>query len=104
MVTTVRNQAKADEVRSVFPDYPSDRLGFVFVPDVGQPDAFDEAVKSEPHFEAVIHTASPFSLSVTDIKADLIEPAVNGTTNILYAINRNAPTVNRVVSNDYDVS
>lgn len=81
----------------MFSSYSGNSLDFVFVPDVGRPDAFDEAVKSEPPFEAVVHTASPFSLYVKDIKADLIDPAVNGTINILHAIKRNAPTVNRVV-------
>lgn len=81
----------------MFSDYSSERLSFTFVPDVGRLDAFDEAVKSEPPYEAIIHTASPFSFGVSDVKADLIDPAVNGTTNILHAIKKNAPTVRRVV-------
>lgn len=53
---------------------------------------------SDPPFEAVIHTASPFHFNVTDIKKDLLDPAVIGTTGILHAIKKNAPTVKRVVS------
>lgn len=36
-----------------------DKLDFAIVKDIAQKGAFDEAVKSDPPFEAVIHTASP---------------------------------------------
>lgn len=36
--------------------------------------AFDKAVVSDPPFEAVIHTASPFHFNVTDTKKDLLDP------------------------------
>ena len=52
---------------------------------------------SEPPFEAVIHTASPFHFNVTDTKKDLLDPAILGTTGILKAIKKSAPTVKRVV-------
>ncbi|KAK1670995.1 ketoreductase [Colletotrichum godetiae] len=72
VVTTVRNQAKADIISEAFPKHSADKLSFVFVPDVGRPGAFDEA-------------------------ADLIDPAVVGTTKILQAIKAGSPLVNRVV-------
>jgi nucleoside-diphosphate-sugar epimerase len=56
-----------------------------------------EAVKSDPPFEAVIHTASPFHFNVTDAKKDLLDPAIIGTTGVLKAIKKNAPAVKRVV-------
>lgn len=65
--------------------------------DIAQPDAFDKAVISDPPFEAVIHTASPFHYNVTDSKKDMLDPAVIGTTGILKAIKKSAPTVKRVV-------
>ena len=47
--------------------------------------------------ELVIHTASPFKVTgVRDFKKDIIEPALEGTKNILAAVNRN-PSVKRVV-------
>ena len=45
----------------------------------------------------MIHTASPFHFNVTDPKKDLLDPAVIGTTGILKAIKKSAPTVKRVV-------
>ncbi|KAF3808968.1 Ketoreductase azaE [Colletotrichum gloeosporioides] len=80
VVTTVRNQAKADAIRASNPGFGPEKLHFAIVPDVVQPDAFNEAVKSDAPFEAVIHTASPFTFNVTDIQADLLDPAINGTT------------------------
>lgn len=59
--------------------------------------AFDEAVKSEPPFDAVVHTASPFHYNATDLKRDMIDPAIQGTTEILRAVKVHAPSVKRVV-------
>ena len=80
--------------------------------------AFEKAVISNPPFEAVIHTASPFHFNVTDTKKDLLDPgmpnrgfyslqccnrancyilAIIGTTGILTAIKKSAPSVKRVV-------
>lgn len=79
--------------------------------------AFDQAVISEPSFEVVIHTASPVHLQATDMKQEFLDPgeyrlsstfafgtlsdrhyiAIIGTTAILKAIKKSAPTVKRVV-------
>lgn len=53
-------------------------------------------MKSNPPFEAVLHTASPFHFNVTDPQKDLLDPAIIGTTGILKAIKANAPSVKRV--------
>lgn len=44
----------------------------------------------------VFHVASPYQLNVEDPQRDLIEPAVEGTRNVLDEVNR-TPTVDRVV-------
>lgn len=51
----------------------------VIVPDIAE-DAFQDAVKSNPPFEAVVHTASPFHFNVANVQRDLLDPAVMGTT------------------------
>jgi nucleoside-diphosphate-sugar epimerase len=38
-----------------------------------------------------------FHFNVTDTKKDLLDPAINGTTGVLKAIKKNAPTVKHVV-------
>lgn len=97
VVTTVRSQAKADKIKAAHPSYGKDKLDFSIVEDIAQPTAFDKAVVSNPPFEAVIHTASPFHFNAQDIQKDLLDPAIVGTTGILKAIKANAPTVKRVV-------
>lgn len=68
VVTTIRSQAKADRIAKAHPNYGKDKLSFVLVEDVAQESAFDKAVVSDPPFEAVIHTASPFHFNVTDVQ------------------------------------
>ncbi|KAM3502477.1 hypothetical protein MY10362_004821 [Beauveria mimosiformis] len=97
VVTTVRNSTKAEDIKKNYPNMGSDRLDFAIVPDIAKASAFDQVIESDPPFEAVIHTASPFTFNVTDIKRDLLDPAINGTTGILYAIKKKAPQVKRVV-------
>ncbi|KAM0330179.1 hypothetical protein ACHAQA_004353 [Verticillium albo-atrum] len=98
VVTTVRNSSKAENIKKAYPNFGPGQLDFAIVPDIAKTDAFDEAVVSNPPFEAVIHTASPFTFKVTDIQKDLLDPAINGTTGILHSIKKNAPTVNRVAT------
>jgi nucleoside-diphosphate-sugar epimerase len=90
---TVRSDASADKVKRSHAKYHS-QLSFAIVKDVAAPGAFDEAVKG---VDGVIHTASPFQMSVENNERDLLDPAVNGTTGILAAIKKNNPNVKRVV-------
>ncbi|CAO2647951.1 Nn.00g088730.m01.CDS01 [Neocucurbitaria sp. VM-36] len=98
VVTTVRTQEKADKIKAEYRSYvDKGQLDFAIVPDIAQEGAFDQAVISDPPFEAVLHTASPFHFNVTDVQKDLIDPAVIGTTGILKSIKKSAPTVKHVV-------
>jgi len=97
VVTTVRSSQKGQTILDNHKSVPKDKLSYVIVEDIAQPGAFDKAVQSDPPFETVIHTASPFHFNVTDPKKDLLDPAVIGTTGILKSIKSHAPTVKRVV-------
>lgn len=97
VVFTVRSDEKGEKVLKNHSGTPSSKLSYVIVKDIAQETAFDEAVKSDPPFEAVLHTASPFHFNVTDPKKDLLDPAIIGTTGILKAVKKSAPTVKRVV-------
>ena len=44
-----------------------------------------------------VQTSSPFHFNTTDSKKDLLDPAIIGTTGILKAIKKSAPTVKRAV-------
>jgi nucleoside-diphosphate-sugar epimerase len=69
VVTTVRTQDKADKIKASYQKYvDKGLLGFAIVPDIAQEGAFEKAVVSDPPFEAVLHTASPFHFNVTDVQ------------------------------------
>ncbi|KAK5107407.1 hypothetical protein LTR62_001311 [Meristemomyces frigidus] len=97
VVTTVRSQEKANKIAENHKSAGKDKLSFAIVEDIAQEGAFDQAVKSDPPFEAVIHTASPFHFNVTDVQKELLDPAIIGTTGILKSIKKSAPSVKKVV-------
>lgn len=95
MVTTVRSEDKASKIREA---HPGAKLTVALVPDISQPDAFDEVVRAHGQgLEYVQHTASPFHYGWTDAKTELLDPAVEGTRSVLRAVQRHAPSVRRVV-------
>jgi len=95
-VTTVRSEEKGQKIVENHKGVPKSRLSYVIVKDIAEEGAFDEAVVSDPPFDAVVHTASPFHFNITDPKKDLLDPAVIGTIGILKAIKAKAPEVKRV--------
>lgn len=70
----------------------AERLEFVAADLLAQ-GAFDAAVLG---CDAVLHTASPYVLDAKDPQKDLVEPAVNGTHNVLTACLK-SPSVKRVI-------
>ena len=58
-----------------------------------EPGSFDTAIAG---CDAVLHMASPYVMSVADAQADLVDPAVKGTINVLQACAHTA-SVQRVV-------
>ena len=70
----------------------ADRLE-LFRADLLEEGSYDRAVES---CAAVIHTASPYRVNVGDPEKELLEPAVNGTRNVLDTCTRKAG-VERVV-------
>ena len=69
-------------------------LSFAIVPDVETKGVFDKAVEG---VDGVIHTASPFVMEVENNERHLLQPALQGTKNILESISAHAPQVKRVV-------
>jgi nucleoside-diphosphate-sugar epimerase len=97
VVFTVRSTKKGAAVLDAFQGLSAKQLSFVIVQDMAAPGAFDDAVRSDPPFEAVLHTASPFHFDITDVKKDMLDPAVEGTLGILKSVKHNAPEIRRVV-------
>ncbi|KAK2023390.1 NAD dependent epimerase/dehydratase [Colletotrichum zoysiae] len=94
----VRSESSASKVRKTFASYiASSQLDVALVPDMTAPGAFDAALASDPPFDTVLHTASPFDFRKGNSSADFLDPAVRGTTEILHGVRRVAPAVKRVV-------
>lgn len=64
-----------------------------FASDLLNPGSYEEAMEG---CELVYHTASPFTTEVKDAQKELIEPAENGTANVLNSANK-INSVKRVV-------
>jgi len=95
-VITVRSKAKGERVLEDIGAAPG-TASYSIVDDITRQGVFDETFRSNPLFDAVIHTASPFHYGPADPKRDMIDPAVNGTREILRAIKALASSVKRVV-------
>ncbi|THV48494.1 hypothetical protein BGAL_0245g00170 [Botrytis galanthina] len=86
-VASVRSPTKANQTLELHPEWVG-KVKFVFVPEITTPGAFDHVLKDQAQkggFDYIIHTASPVTFAVKDVKKDLIDPAVHGTTEILKA-------------------
>ncbi|OIW25712.1 NAD(P)-binding protein [Coniochaeta ligniaria NRRL 30616] len=97
VVVTVRSEEKGQRIVDTYQGAAKENVSYVVVEDITKEGAFDAAVKSQPPFDYVIHTASPYHLNPQDPVKDFLDPAIKGTTGILHSINAHAPTVNRVV-------
>jgi nucleoside-diphosphate-sugar epimerase len=93
----VRSQDKGNKILEAHPNVSKETLSYVIVEDIAKDGAYDEAIKSEPPFDVVVHTASPFYFGHTDPVKDILDPAIKGTTGILKAIKAYAPSVKKVV-------
>ncbi|CAD6587979.1 MAG: methylglyoxal reductase (NADPH-dependent) gre2 [Alectoria sarmentosa] len=89
----VRTSTSADRILHDFPS--NSRLSIAIVPDYAASGAFDSAVVSTDHpFDVLIHTPSGFG----DLASSAHEhPMVKGALELLGAVKRFAPTVQRVV-------
>lgn len=91
---TVRSFTKPDKLEHLLKlqrDYPGKFE--LFEADLLKKGSFTEAMKG---CELVIHAASPFFINFKNAQKELIEPALEGTRNVLETVNE-TPTVKRVV-------
>ncbi|KAK4238331.1 putative NADPH-dependent methylglyoxal reductase [Achaetomium macrosporum] len=97
VVVTARSREKGERVVKSVHESLDRQVSFVVVEDIAKDGAFDEAVKSDPPFDYVVHTASPYQPHWNDPVKDCLDPAIKGTIGILKSTQAYAPTVKRVV-------
>ena len=90
----VRDPSRSEKLKHLtdIADASAGEIRF-FKADLLDDGSYDEAMAG---CGVVFHTASPFTVDVKDPQKELIEPAVNGTRNVLDAANRTL-SVSRVV-------
>jgi len=94
---TARNIAednpKLNHLRALADKYPDAKLTF-FQCDLTEEGSFDKAIEG---CQGVLHVASPVIIGlVTDPQKELIDPAVNGTLNVLHSCEKH-PEVEKIV-------
>ncbi|WOO84405.1 Putative uncharacterized oxidoreductase [Vanrija pseudolonga] len=89
----VRSADKGEHLKAEFPAH-AERVSYAIVPDMSEPTAYDAAVVG---VDAVVHLASPTDLMTPGPPSVIIQPAIDGVVNVLSAVQRFAPTVQRVV-------
>ncbi|WRT68381.1 uncharacterized protein IL334_005357 [Kwoniella shivajii] len=89
---TVRSEAKGEYLKKIFQGLGE--FEYAIVEDITTDGVFDEAVKG---VDGVAHLASPFYTEGVKDPQELIGPATKGTTGILKSIQKNNPSVKRVV-------
>lgn len=89
----MRSEEKGEYLRETFKHH-GDKFSYVIAADLEHPGVFDDAVQG---VDGVLHTASPFHFNSEGKALDaLINPAVNGTKNVLASIAKSS-SVKRVV-------
>lgn len=93
--TTVRDKSEVHKYQHLLAlNDKYDGTLTIYQADLNKEGSFDEAVAGA---DIVMHTASPFSLDTkNDPQKNIIDPAVNGTKNVLNAVNK-SESVKRVV-------
>ncbi|KAK3323208.1 hypothetical protein B0T19DRAFT_199555 [Cercophora scortea] len=97
VVVTARSEEKGRRIVKSIDSALGKQVSYVVVEDVASEGAFDDAVKSDPPFDYVIHTASPYQLRFDDPVKECLDPAIKGTTGILKSIKAHATAVKRVI-------
>lgn len=91
---TVRNKSKVEKVEHLLQMQEAHPQKLhLFEADLLKNGSFEAAING---CELVIHMASPFKINVKDAQKELVDPALNGTRNILNEVNKTT-TVKRVV-------
>lgn len=94
VIGSARSEAKAQKYANLL---NNPNFSFVIVSDLCNSEEFDQVFKNHNEIELVFHMASPVVFFANDAKADIIDPAVNGTVNILKSIKKYGTNVKRVL-------
>ncbi|OQE31928.1 hypothetical protein PENSTE_c001G07950 [Penicillium steckii] len=93
VLAAVRSQEKGKELCSHF----NEKVSFGIVEDITAPGSFDNICKNGGTIDYVIHSASPFVYGHSDPEKEILQPAIQGSLEILRSVMKWAPSVKQVV-------
>ncbi|EMG50658.1 GRP2 putative NADPH-dependent methylglyoxal reductase GRP2 [Candida maltosa Xu316] len=94
VVGSVRSESKGEDLSKLV---NSKDFSYVVVPDIAAKGAFDKALETHPDITTFIHTASPVTFSAKDPVKEIVNPAVEGTKNVLNAVKEHGKQVKHLV-------
>lgn len=94
VIVAVRTMDQGKGLKSKYPDA---LLAVVQVPDLWQPNALDLIFKLNQDVRYVIHLAAPRSTGVGDKDAELFNPVIRGSQNVISAVDKHGHNVRTVV-------
>lgn len=94
VIGSVRSKAKGEYLSSLI---KSKKFTYAVVPDIVATGAFDQVLQENQDIDSFIHTASPVDFQVSDVQTGLLDPAIEGTKNVLIAIEKYGKNVKNVV-------
>ncbi|KAG5358195.1 putative NADPH-dependent methylglyoxal reductase GRP2 [Yarrowia sp. B02] len=98
VIGTIRHLDKAVKLMEAFPEAnSSNQLLFETLSDIRSEDELKRIFEKHPDISVVVHTASPFFFNSKNVVKDLLEPAVEGTRNVLQATQTSGTNVSKVV-------
>lgn len=92
VIGTVRSEDKGKILTETYQS-----VKFSVIHDLSIPNVYDHVFKDHSDIAYVIHTASPVLASSTDIKKEIIDPAVHGTKSLLSAAKEFGKNVKKIV-------
>lgn len=94
VIGSVRSTEKGDLIGKLF---NNPNFSYEIVEAIEKDHAFDAALEKHPEVEVFLHTASPASLVSEDLEKNVLNPAIDGTKNVLRAIHAHGKGVKKVV-------
>lgn len=101
VVGTVRSPEKGAKLISRF---NNDHLLYEIIANLDAEGGFDSVLQNHPDIKTLIHVASPFRFDYENPESDILIPAVEGTKNLLKAIFKYGPQIERVVITSSDAA
>lgn len=93
VIGSVRSQSKGEQLKELITAHHQDTTGdakfdYVIVESLIEPGAFDSILQNHKEVGVFIHSASPIPFATDNVEKDILQPAIDGTKNVLTSIKK----------------